>query len=93
MDNLTLTQGRNQPPYVMYYGCNPPLVNHLRSFGEQGIVKTAKVHQSKLKNCGELCIFVGYSDNHSNHTYCMLNLRTHKILISRDVIWMKLPIR
>ena len=25
---------------------------------------------------------------HSNHTYCMLNLRTHKILISRDVIWM-----
>ena len=54
MDNLTLTQGRNQPPYVMYHGCNPPLVNHLRSFGEQGIVKTAKEHQSKLKNRGEL---------------------------------------
>ena len=88
MDNLTLTQGRNQPPYVMYYGSNPILLNHLRSFGEQGIVKTAKEHQSKLANRGELCIFVGYSDGHSNHTYRMLNLRTHKILISRDVIWM-----
>ena len=88
MDNLTLTQGRNQPPYVMYHGCNPSLVNHLHSFGEQGIVKTAKEHQSKLKNHRELCMFVGYSDNHSNLTYRMLNLRTHKILISRDVIWM-----
>ena len=58
MDNLTLTQGRNQPPYMMYYGSNPPLVNHLCSFGEQGIVKTAKEHQSKLKNSGELSMLL-----------------------------------
>ena len=85
MDNLTLTQGRSQPPYVMYYGHNPSLVNHLWSFGEQGIVKTAKEYQSKLESCGELCLFVGYSDTYSNHTYHMLNLRTHKILISHDI--------
>ena len=87
INNISTTQQNTQPPFARYYRQNASLVNNLRSFGEQGIVKTAKVNQSKLQNRGELCIFVGYSNNHSNHTYCMLNLRTHKILLSCDIIW------
>jgi hypothetical protein len=33
-------------------------------------------------------MFVGYSGNHSNDDYRMLNLESKRIINSRDVIWL-----
>ena len=87
LDNIVTTSD-DPSPFEKFYGKPSPLINKLRSFGELGIVKTAKQHQSKLKNRGEACIFVGYTEHYSNSSYRMLNLRTHHVIVSRDIIWL-----
>jgi hypothetical protein len=46
-----------------------------------------KGHQDKLKNQGDVCIFVSYLDNHYHDTYRLLNIKKKKIIESRDVRW------
>ena len=87
LDNILSTNGELSP-YESFYGHPSKIMNNLRTFGELGIVKTASKTQSKIVNRGEACIFVGYPSNHPSSTYRMLNLRTHKVIISRDIIWM-----
>jgi hypothetical protein len=60
----------------------------LRSFGEIGVVTTKDNIQSKLKNRGTPCIFVGYSVHHENDVYRMLNLDTKRIIHLCDIIWL-----
>ena len=45
--------------------------------------------QSKLKNKGMLGIFVGYPNHHPKDAYRILNIATKKILITRDITWLK----
>ena len=87
LDNI-ITTTNNPSPFEKFYGKPSPLINKLRSFGKLGIIKTSKQHQSKLTNRGEACIFVGYTEDHSNSSYRMLNLRTHHVIVSRDIIWL-----
>ena len=87
LDNMIMTTDKPSP-FEKFYDKPSPLINKLRSFGELGIVKTAKQHQSKLTNRGEACLFVGYTENHSKSSYRMLNLRTHHVIVSRDIIWL-----
>ena len=87
LDNM-ITTTDDPSPFEKFYGKPSPLINKLRVFGELGIVKTAKQHQSKLTNHGKACIFIGYTENHSNSSYRMLNLRTHHVIVSRDIIWL-----
>ena len=63
-------------------------VKHLRTW-EAGTVKTRKVTTSKLEDRGTLCMFVGYAINHDSRVYRMWNRETNRIIISRDVIWLK----
>jgi hypothetical protein len=60
----------------------------LRSFGEIGVVTTKANIQSKLKNRGTPCMFVGYSVHNANDVYRMLNLDTKSIIHSRNIIWL-----
>jgi hypothetical protein len=60
----------------------------LISFVKIGVVSTKANIQSKLKNRGIPCMFVGYSEHHANDVYRMLNLETKSIIHSRDIIWM-----
>jgi ClpP class serine protease len=60
----------------------------LRSFGEIGVVTTKANIQSKLKNRGTPCMFVGYSVHHENDVYRMLNLDTKSIIQSHNIIWL-----
>ena len=87
LDNILSINGESSP-YELFYGHPSKIMNNLRTFGELGIVKTASKTQSKIVNRGEACIFVGYPSNHPTNTYRMLNLRTHKVIISCDIIWM-----
>jgi hypothetical protein len=60
----------------------------LRSFGEISVNTTKANIQSKLKNGGTPCMFVGYSVHHANDVYRMLNLDTKRIIQSLDITWM-----
>ena len=35
-----------------------------------------------------LCTFVGYPKDHASDTYRMLNLKTNKTIITRDIFWL-----
>jgi len=54
-----------------------------------GVVTTKSDLQGKLTNRGTTCMFVGYSVNHSNDVYRMLDLDSKRIIHSRDIIWLE----
>ena len=64
---------------------------NLRSFGEVAIVldHANKKLKGKLEDRGFPCMFVGYSDNHAGNVYRFINLKTQKIIHSRDVAWLQ----
>ena len=35
------------------------------------------------------CMFMGYAANHAGNVYRMLNLKTRKVIITRNVKWLK----
>jgi hypothetical protein len=48
-----------------------------------------KAIKGKLDNRGQHCMMLGYADNHAKDVYCMLNLETNRVLLTRDIIWLK----
>jgi hypothetical protein len=86
--NVTSIKNKEVFPYELLFSCKPKLPTSLKFFGEIGVVITKTNIQSKLKNRGTSCMFVGYSVNHANDIYRMLNLDTKRIIQSRDIIWL-----
>ena len=41
-----------------------------------------------MKDRGANAIFVGYADKHAGEKYRFVNLKTKKIILSRDITWM-----
>lgn len=70
-------------------GSNPPWAKHLRVWGEAGTVKTRAKMTPKLADRGVQCMFVGYALEHAGDCYRMMNMKTGRVLHSRDVIWLK----
>jgi hypothetical protein len=64
--NLTSIKNKEVCPYELLFGCKSKLSTSLRSFGEIGVFTTKANIQSKLKNRGTPCMFVGYSVHHAN---------------------------
>jgi hypothetical protein len=71
-----------------FHGTLPAWAKHLRTFGEAGTVKIRTKMQPKLDNCGVICMFVGYPDQHPEGKYYMLNPDKKSILVTRDVIFL-----
>ena len=67
-------------------------MKHLRSFGEMAVVAIheGKKMRSKLDNRGKTCMFVGYTDDHAGDVYRFRNVKTKRIIMSRDVRWLNL---
>jgi Reverse transcriptase (RNA-dependent DNA polymerase)/gag-polypeptide of LTR copia-type len=87
LDNLVVSDD-NKTRYEKFFGKLPPFVNHLRTFGEIGIVANRAAIQSKMNDRGQPMMFVGYSLGHAGDVYRMLNLSTTKVIHSRDVIFL-----
>ena len=68
---------------------DPKFAKHLRTWGEAGTVKTRKVTTSKLEDRGTTCMLVGYALNHDAGVYRMFNPETDRVIISRDIIWLR----
>jgi hypothetical protein len=68
------------------FGVLPKWAKNMRTFGEAGVVKDQK--HGKMGEKGLPMMFVGYSDRESN-SYRMWNPKTNRVVVTRDVIWLK----
>ena len=76
----------NMNPIEAWSG-RKPSVKHLKVFGYVCFAQVPKKRRTKLDETNEKCIFVGYSS--MSKSYRLYNLKTKKIIISRDVYLMK----
>ena len=53
-----------------------------------GVVSIIVNIKFKLDDQIIIFFFLGYAQNHMGGTYHMLNLRTKRIVLSRDIIWL-----
>ena len=70
-----------------YQNLMPNFVQHLRTWGEAGTVKTGK--DGKVGDRGVTMIFIGYANSHEGDCYRMLNPITSRVTETRDVIWLR----
>jgi hypothetical protein len=76
MSNTTAMKSKDVCPDQLLFGSKLRLPESLRSFVEIGVVTTKSNIQGKLRNCGTVCMFVGYSVDHAHDVYRMLNIKS-----------------
>ncbi|KAL6320112.1 hypothetical protein AAG906_004621 [Vitis piasezkii] len=74
----------NKTPIEAWSG-RKPSVRHFKVFGCLCYSQVPKERRSKLDETSEKCIFMGYSSQSKG--YRLYNLKTNKLIISRDVIF------
>ena len=91
LDGLTTItlDGTTATRYVHWNGHNPEFMKHLITWGAAGTVKTKTSTTPRVYDRGEQCMFVGYALDHSGDTYRMWNMMTNRVLVTRDIIWLK----
>ena len=65
----------------------PPWVKHMRTFGEDGTVRTDK--DDKVGNRGVIRIFLGYAEKHKENCYQLFNPHRSSVVETCDVTWVK----
>ena len=73
--------------FEKFFGKEAPYARCLRTFGEMAIIKNHEKIKGKLTDRGKVAMFLGYPKTSSTETFRFLNLKTMKIVLSRDVIW------
>jgi len=91
IENLLVTENKKElgPSYRQFYGSDWAGVEYLHQFGEMGVIKTARKIQNKLENKGTTMIYCGRAVNHGADVHRFFNERTKRIIMSRDVQWLK----
>ncbi|KAL6321449.1 hypothetical protein AAG906_016548 [Vitis piasezkii] len=74
----------NKTPIEAWSG-RKPSVRHFKVFGCLCYSQVPKERRSKMDETSEKCIFMGYSSQSKG--YRLYNLKTNKLIISRDVIF------
>ena len=68
IDNIVVA--KETTPYRAFYGKDPKYLNHLRIFGELGVIKDhSSSIKSKLKDKGFKVMFLGYAKEHSGEVF------------------------
>ena len=90
LDNIMVRKERTKPPYTLFYNDEPNYMKFVRSFGEMAVIAISdgKKMRSKLDTRGRTGIFVGYADDHAGNVYRFINIKTKKIILSRDIQWL-----
>jgi hypothetical protein len=63
-------------------------INNMRKFGECAVITTKTDTTPKLNNRGIVAMFLGYSEQHSADTLRFMNIKTHRVIYSRDYMWL-----
>jgi hypothetical protein len=89
-ENMLVTPTKQVSSFAQLYNKEPSYACSLKPFGDIGAMANHanKKIRGKLADRGKLATFLGYPDNHSNDVYCMWNLKTERIVNSRDVLWL-----
>ena len=74
----------NRTPFEAWSG-RKPSVKHFKVFGSIAYAQVPKEKRHKLDESSEKSIFIGYST--MSKGYRLYNLKTHKVIASRDVIF------
>ncbi|KAK2398761.1 putative mitochondrial protein [Trifolium repens] len=74
----------DKTPFEAWSG-RTPSVNHLKVFGCVCYAQIPKQKRTKLEETSEICVFIGYSS--MSKGYRLYNLKTNKVIISRDVVF------
>ena len=82
LGGVTLTR------YEHAFGAIPAFAQHLRIWGEAGVVTLKHKIHSKLHNKGETCVMVGYANHHAGDVYEIWNPSTSGLYTTRDVRWL-----
>jgi hypothetical protein len=76
-------------PHQAFHGKPPKYIDHMRIFGEMGVIKDHDGgFKSKLADKGTTVMFLGYAQDHSGDVFRFLKIKTMKVVLSRDVIWL-----
>ena len=91
LDNIMARKERTKSPYTLFHNDDPKYMKFLRSFGEMAVIAISdgKKMRSKLDTRGRTGIFVGYADDHAGNVYRFINIEPKKIILSRDIQWLK----
>jgi hypothetical protein len=87
-DNVTVSGNNTELPFTKLFKQDNTRASLLRRFGEIAVAKATMKIQSKLANKGIPVMFLGYSDVHATDTYQMLNLKTKRVIQSRNLRWL-----
>ena len=89
LDNILVKAGNKKSPYEKFYGKPNKFEEHLKIFGEIGIMTKSNMTKirSKISDQGTPCIFLGYAKDHAPNVYRMLKLDTNAVILTRDVVW------
>ena len=85
--NILVKNNYDPCAHERVYDQLPAYTHKLRVFGEIGIVSNTGEISNATQDRGLKCIFLGYADDHSGDVYRFYNMRTGKMILSRDVIW------
>ena len=89
LDNILVQDSAESPPFTQLFAGDAKYANHLKGFGEMCVSADTnnKVGRTKIDPRGKISLFVGYSTQHAGDVYRLLNLKTNKVIHSRDVKW------
>ena len=76
-----------------FYGKNTDYTKYLSIFGEIGVVSSIVTVKEKLYDQVNTCMLLGYEKNNTGGTNRMLNLHTKRIVLNRDIVWIKKNLR
>ena len=87
ISNILIKKEGEKCAYELFFGEMPKYSRNMRTFGELGIFLDKGKIKGKLTNRGNLCVFLGYGRDHGSGVFRFLNIKTRKIIHSRDVKW------
>jgi hypothetical protein len=88
--NIIVTPTKPVSSFSQFYEKEAPYPRSLRNFGEIGVMANHadKTIRAKLADQGKVAMLLGYPDSHANDNYRMWNLKTERMILSRDVLWL-----
>ena len=89
LDSILVQDSAKSPPFTQVFGVDAKYAKPLRGFGEMCVVADTdnKVGRTKIDPRGKIRLFVGYSSQHAGDVYRLLNPKTSRVILSRDVKW------
>jgi hypothetical protein len=90
IENLIVSNNKPVSSYRSFYEEDPKYIKQMRTFGEMAIVTNHenKKMRTKLADRRKPAMFLGYAANHSPDVYRMLNLKTKRVIKTRDTLWL-----